>query len=75
LTPLVLRVLDLPVPDGLDGQLPGDVLEADWLRHHPPVSGPAYAGPVVMLPDSSGREATAADQVLRDELRALGYIE
>jgi hypothetical protein len=29
----------------------------------------------VMLPDSSGREATAADQVLRDELRALGYIE
>ena len=59
----------------VDGRLPSDVLEADWLRHQPPVSGPAYAGPVVMLPDSSGREATAADQVLRDELRALGYIE
>ena len=70
--PTVLHLLGQPVPDGLEGRVLVDALEPAWLAEHPVRSGAAFAGDVVTAPPAS---AAALEQRLRDELRALGYVE
>jgi len=70
--PTVLHLLGLPIPAGLDGRVLADALDPAWLAAQPVRSGPAFAGAAVTAPPASAAEQ---EQRLRDELRALGYVE
>ncbi len=70
--PTVLHLLGLPIPAGLEGRVLADALDPTWLAAHPVRPGPAFAGEAVAAPPAS---AADLEQRLRDELRALGYVE
>ncbi len=71
-TPILLHVLDVPVPVDLEGQVPIDVFRREWWRAHPVMAGgpteppETFPGPA---PDSQGEEQVLA------RLKALGYLE
>jgi predicted AlkP superfamily phosphohydrolase/phosphomutase len=75
-TPTVLHLLGLPVADNLEGRVWTVAFDPAWDSSHPVQKLAAYPGPPVALPKASpsGAPELGAD-ALRDELRALGYIE
>ena len=75
--PTVLHLLGLPVPADFEGRVATAALDPGWLRRHPLRSAPADTGPPVALPDDlpAAGGASPVDEDLREELRALGYIE
>jgi hypothetical protein len=73
--PLLLHSLDVPVPEGLCGQLPVAVFEPTELERRPPrmaerCAQPAPAAPVPVLPPD-----LAAEELVLKRLQALGYVE
>ena len=68
--PLALALLEQPVPEGLDGALPSDVLHPSFRSKHPiRMAGPTAER--VGAEEYSDAEATAVASHLKD----LGYIE
>ena len=68
--PLVLHLMGLPIPEGLDGRLPRALFEPGELDRRPPVYSEPEGGP-----DSAGkpRESTD-DESIKQRLKGLGYI-
>ena len=77
IAPTVLHLLGLDVADNLEGEVLTGLLEPGWTAKHPVRRVDRYSGPPVDLPDEpEGADGDSAiDERLRDELRALGYIE
>lgn len=76
--PLLLYSLNLPVPENMEGVLPGDVFEADYLVQHPPVKGePAFEQqPEVATVDKDVDIYSQEEKdAVYEQLRALGYVE
>ena len=75
-TPTVLHLLGLPVASDLEGRVWTVAFDPSWAAAHPVTKIPTYPGTPVALPEASpnGAPDLGAD-ALRDELRALGYIE
>jgi predicted AlkP superfamily phosphohydrolase/phosphomutase len=72
LAPTVLHLLGLPVPDDMEGRVLTEALDPAWAAVNPVRSAPPKAGqPVVAAPLA----APAVEERLRQELRALGYVE
>jgi predicted AlkP superfamily phosphohydrolase/phosphomutase len=75
IAPLSLYLLGLPVSEDLEGSLPTDLIDSEWLAASPVATVARYEL------DASGRGAPDAepispvDEELRAELEALGYIE
>jgi len=68
--PLVLYLMDLPIPRGLDGKLNSDVIEPTELSGRPPV----YFEPGG-ADGFAGRERKATDdESIKERLKGLGYI-
>ncbi|MBN2053294.1 alkaline phosphatase family protein [bacterium] len=71
--PLILHLLGVPIPFGLDGSLPEAVLDAGWLSNHPArydhtdISASGYDNGATMTPEQA-RE-------IHDRLRGLGYLD
>jgi len=70
IAPLVLYLMDLPVPRGLDGKIVSDVVEPQELRGRPPV---------YFEQDGAGRFAgrrrmAGEDESIKERLKGLGYI-
>jgi hypothetical protein len=70
--PTALHLLGLPVPEDMEGRVLTEILDPAW----------AAANPVRHVPPRSGQPVTATRPVtpeleerLRQELRALGYVE
>jgi predicted AlkP superfamily phosphohydrolase/phosphomutase len=75
--PTVLHLLGLPVPEDLEGRVAAAALDPDWLARHPPRYAAPDAGPPVALPRDlrAAEPESPVDEDLREELRALGYLE
>ncbi|MBN1579648.1 MAG: alkaline phosphatase family protein [Anaerolineae bacterium] len=76
IAPTLLYLMGLPVPSDMDGRVLTEIVAADVLNAQPV----EYGDPVGRWPDEEravfGDEVTSSedDEVLRDRLRALGYI-
>ncbi|MBD3348745.1 MAG: sulfatase-like hydrolase/transferase, partial [Candidatus Eisenbacteria bacterium] len=73
-TPTVLAVMGLPVPEDMDGRVLTDIIEESHLRAHPLESIASYE------PLLGGRRAeptagSTMDDSIREQLKSLGYIE
>jgi predicted AlkP superfamily phosphohydrolase/phosphomutase len=77
IAPTVLHLLGLPVAQDLGGKILEAMFDPAWWSSHPPRTVPSYAGPAVNLPEGAGATAreSPVDDKLRDQLRALGYLE
>lgn len=75
--PTILHLLGLQVAPSLSGSVLTEIFEPEWVAAHPVRHGEAYPGPPVDLPEDvqEGGRDSGVDARLRDELRALGYIE
>jgi len=75
--PTVLHILGLPVAHDLDGRVLTEALEPAWLGAHPVRHVATYAGPPVLLEPGTWQSGTDSpvDASMREQLRALGYIE
>ena len=74
----LLHLLGLPVPESMPGQVPESLFEPGWLAAHPVLHGPPPAGPPHDVARTDGTVEGTSPEVnerLREELRALGYIE
>lgn len=70
LAPLMLYLMNLPVPDGMDGRLRKDILEEAELEARPP----EYVK-MRDLYDTGVRDRDSTeDESIRDRLKGLGYI-
>ncbi|MFZ1947971.1 MAG: alkaline phosphatase family protein [bacterium] len=69
ITPLALYMMDLPVPEGLDGKVKTDVFEAAEISRRPP----AYFKPGAGGTGDERRRATD-DESVKQRLKGLGYI-
>jgi predicted AlkP superfamily phosphohydrolase/phosphomutase len=76
-TPTVLHLMGLPIPTDMDGRVLTETLSAESLRKRPV----EFGSPLGRWPDEFGpvfvqEEMTDDDEELvRDRLRALGYVE
>jgi predicted AlkP superfamily phosphohydrolase/phosphomutase len=77
IAPTVLHLLGVEVADTLEGAVRRDILESRWMARHPVRRRDRYPGPPSDLPDAAGplEPASPLDERLREELRALGYVE
>jgi predicted AlkP superfamily phosphohydrolase/phosphomutase len=70
--PTVLHLLGLPIPEELEGTVLTETLEPEWLAAHPVVKR-TLATPTTAV--GGGTAPDALEERLREELRALGYLE
>ncbi len=71
IAPLYLHLAGAAVPDDLDGELPTHFLDEAWSSTHPLRTVPAAS--LERLPPPKGPDHE--DALLRDRLRAMGYID
>jgi len=75
-TPTILHLLGLPLAAGLEGRVWVAAFDQDWASAHPVQTVAAHPGAPVALPEGPERAAPGPGaDALREELRALGYIE
>jgi hypothetical protein len=77
IAPTVLHLLGLPVAEDLDGRVLTDALDPTWLERYPVRHVATYPGPAVLLEPGAweSRTDSPVDAAIREQLRALGYIE
>lgn len=77
LAPLVAYLAGAPIPDDLEGRLPEEWIDPEWLATHPPRRVPADELPVLTplsaTPPSEGGPAPGEEELL-ERLRAMGYV-
>ena len=70
LAPLMLYLMNLPIPEGIDGKLNTEVLDPECLEQSPP----EYVK-LLDLYDTGRRDRDSTeDESIRDRLKGLGYI-
>ncbi len=70
ITPLALYLMDLEIPDCLDGKLPIEVLDSAALEH----SKPRYVEMKEFYERTLGERSTVTDEDIKERLKGLGYI-
>jgi len=70
LAPTALYLLGQPVPEDMNGRVLTEIIEPDYLADHPVTYSEATAGAA----SGEGYSAEEAESI-REQLRALGYIE
>lgn len=70
LTPTILYLLDLPIPEDMDGQVLVDIIEPGYLKGNPVTYTDAA---VTTVSDSVFSQEEA--ELVREQLRSLGYLE
>lgn len=70
ITPTLLRLLDLPLDQEMDGKVLEDAITEDHLSSHPLRTVPSYA----LEPGDSGSLDKEARDDLKDRLKDLGYM-
>jgi predicted AlkP superfamily phosphohydrolase/phosphomutase len=77
IAPTVLHLLGLPVAETSAERVLTEAFDPQWVATHAVRTVPTYPGPAVALPaqDSSTSTSSPADQRVREQLRALGYVE
>lgn len=71
-TPTLLYLMGLPVPQGMDGQVLTAALQAEALAAHPP----SLEGATQVQAIADGPAYSAEDEaIIEERLRGLGYIE
>lgn len=75
IAPLVLHLLDVPIPPDLSGTLPTGLLDAGWLRMHPEVAGEPTESPDPFFDSDGATLDPSGEGEVIDRLRALGYVE
>jgi predicted AlkP superfamily phosphohydrolase/phosphomutase len=79
IAPTALHLLGLPVAEDLEGRVLEEAFDGRWAAGHPPRTVPTYAPPAAPPPAPEAATAveaeSAAERRIREELRALGYIE
>ena len=70
--PTLLHLLGVPVSQEIEGRVLLDALEPSYRAAHPVRTVPRYDP---APPPAAVEEDTRAEDALREELRALGYIE
>lgn len=74
LAPLLFQLLGEPIPEDMEGALPEEWLDPDWLAAHPPRRVAADEAP--RLPASPEAPAVQVDDdAMLERLRALGYVD
>ena len=68
--PLLLYLMGLSIPEGLDGRLVEDVLTDEARKQRPPT----YFHPQDVLDTSGGDRQTMEDESIKERLKGLGYI-
>ena len=72
--PLLFHLTGQPIPDDLEGELPEELLDPEWLAAHPPRRVAAADAP--RLPDSPDAPGVQVDdEAMLERLRALGYVD
>jgi predicted AlkP superfamily phosphohydrolase/phosphomutase len=74
IAPTVLWLLDLPIPDDLDGRLLSSFIHAEALSNRPPVSVSSAEAPAPATTEQ-GWSDSAEEQEVLERLRDLGYLE
>jgi predicted AlkP superfamily phosphohydrolase/phosphomutase len=70
LAPLMLYLMNLPIPEGVDGKLMKDVLDEAGLKGRPP----EYAKMKDLYGAGDRDRDSTEDESIRDRLKGLGYI-
>ena len=73
IAPLVYYLADQPIPDDMDGTLPGPVLDPARLASQPPRI--VAAATVPALPRAHVAAGKATEDEVTERLRSLGYVE
>jgi predicted AlkP superfamily phosphohydrolase/phosphomutase len=68
--PLLLYLMGLGIPEGLDGKLSGEVIDEHTLQERPP----SYFRPEEVLGTHTGDRQTMEDESIKERLKGLGYI-
>jgi predicted AlkP superfamily phosphohydrolase/phosphomutase len=76
IAPTVLYLMGMPVPSDMDGRVLSEILKPTVLQARAVVPGP----PVGMWPDDEvkpiiGEHSVADEEMIKERLKALGYIE
>ncbi len=76
-TPILLYSLGLDIPSNLEGRLPTEIFTKDFVADHPPRIGEPTLVPDTFLPEEKQQQTTEGDdeQLIFEQMRALGYIE
>ncbi len=72
--PALLHALGLPVPGELEGRVPAEIFEPEFLRERP-VRFEAPQQETLVLAASAGGPNESMDAEIMGQLRALGYME
>ncbi len=79
-TPLLLHLAGLPIPEDIEGTVPGQCLAPAWLESNPVTSGPPTL-PVLDgrlmeggLLDTGDADGESGEEAVKERLRALGYL-
>jgi len=72
MTPMILHLLDVPVPRDLDQPVCLELFRPEYLRAHPVRVGDAVAAPTS---GDAGWRSEEDEARIADHLRALGYLE
>jgi arylsulfatase A-like enzyme len=70
LAPTALYLLGLPVPEDMDGRVLTEIIEPGYVAEHPVLYGDAAT---TSTSDNSYSPEEA--ELVRDQLRALGYLD
>jgi hypothetical protein len=70
IAPLILYLMELGIPEGLDGSLNNDLFLAGALDRRPP----AYFKLEDVLGKAGGDRRTMEDDSIKERLKGLGYI-
>jgi predicted AlkP superfamily phosphohydrolase/phosphomutase len=68
--PLVLYLMGLPIPEGLDGRLPVAIIDQAEIARRPPAYFKMEDTPV----PPGGQRQTTDDESIKQRLKGLGYI-
>ncbi|MGH6692428.1 MAG: alkaline phosphatase family protein, partial [Gammaproteobacteria bacterium] len=72
--PLLLNVLELPVPEELEGRLPAELFEGAVQQHAAPNGAPVHADAAAVPAAEQLLDQEAEAEILK-RLQALGYVE
>ena len=74
LAPLIAYLAEAPIPDDLEGRLPIELIDPEYLAAHPPRYVAAAELPILPPLGADAAAPLAGEEELLEQLKAMGYV-